>query len=161
MIEFDLVKELFDYVDGNLYWRKKSNKRHSIDVPAGTIDVNGYRTITLNGKKYRAHRLIWLWHGKELPKIIDHIDGNKLNNRIENLREATTANNAWNSKIKSDNSSGVRNVSWCNTYQRWIVQIFKNNQKISARFKEFDDACKFANDKRKQLHGDFFSERTV
>ena len=108
-----------------------------------------------------AHRLIWLWHGKELPIIIDHINGNLLDNRIENLRTADVASNGWNSKIKSDNTSGVRGVSWCNTYKKWVVQLFKNNKKLTARFKDFDEACQFATAKRKELHGEFFTERLV
>jgi hypothetical protein len=161
MMEFDLVKKLFKYQDGELYWLKKCNKKHGIDNPAGTINSNGYRIITFNGKKMNAHRLIWLWHGKELPIIIDHINGNLLDNRIENLRAANVASNGWNSKIKSDNTSGVRGVSWCNTYKKWIVQLFKNNKKLTARFKDFDEACQFATAKRKELHGEFFTERLV
>ena len=140
MIDTKLVQELFEYKENNLYWLKKSNKRHSIDIPAGTINSNGYRVVTIVGKKIHAHRLVWLWHGKELPKVIDHINGNTSDNSIENLREATVANNAWNSKLGSNNKSGVRGVSWCNTYKKWTVQLHCNNKKVTARFKELSDA---------------------
>ena len=157
MIAIDLVKELFDYRDGELYW-KESHNRHDINKPAGTINQSGYRVITINGKKIHAHRLIWLWHGKELPSIIDHIDRDTLNNNIENLRASDYATNAFNSKIKSDNKSGIKGVSWCNTYQKWIVQIFAFKKKVTGRFKTFDEAVEFSQRKRKELHGEFACE---
>jgi len=157
----DLLKELFDYKNGDLYWRLNMNSKCRKGDKAGAINSNGYLVITINGKKYMAHRLIWLWHGNELPKIIDHIDNNPLNNKIENLRLATVASNGWNSKKRSDNTTGVSNVSWCNTYKKWVVQIYKNKKKHSARFFEFDDAVAYAEEKRKELHGDFYHERTA
>ncbi len=157
----DKVKELFGYRDGNLYWRKKSNKRHGIDKPAGTINSQGYRVITYQGKKEQAHRLIWLWHGRELPNMLDHINGNQIDNRIENLRAAEMASNQWNSKLKMENKTGVRGVSWCNTYCKWTVQLYKNTKKTTARFKDFNEAARFAVNKRRELHGEFFSERRI
>jgi hypothetical protein len=158
MIEHDLVKEMFDYRDGFLYWRKKVNKRHSIEQPAGTDNASGYCVITINGKKIHAHRLIWLWHNESLPKMIDHANRDTLDNRIENLREADYVRNAYNSKLKSDNTSGVKGVSWCNTYNRWVVQMYANKQKVTGRFKMFDEAVEFAANKRRELHGEFACE---
>jgi hypothetical protein len=158
MIASDLVRELFDYRDGHLYWRKKTNRNHVITRPAGTINVTGYRVVTINGKKIHAHRLIWLWHGLELPQQIDHINGDPADNRIENLRAADYMTNAYNSRIKSDNTSGVKNVSWCNTYQRWVVQLRAAGKKVSGRFKTKEEAAMFARAKRKELHGEFACE---
>jgi hypothetical protein len=158
MIATDLVQELFDYRDGELYWRKRSNSKVAQGAQAGTVNMSGYRVITINGKKIHAHRLIWLWHGLELPEQIDHINGNPLDNRIENLRAANCVTNAYNSKLKSDNTSGVKGVSWCNTYRKWVVQIHHMKQKISARFNKFDEAKAFAQQKRKELHGEFANE---
>jgi ribosomal protein L35 len=158
MMQHDLVKELFDYRDGQLYWRKKSNKRHGIDKPAGTLNSTGYCVITINGKKIHAHRLVWLWHGLELPAMLDHINRDTTDNRIENLRAATYVTNSYNSKIKADNKSGVKGVSWCNTYNKWIVQIYANKKKLSGRFKTMDEAVAFAQTKRKELHGEFACE---
>lgn len=158
------ARELFDYCDGALYWKFKTNKRHGIDLPAGTIDNRGYRTITLDGGKHGAHRLIWLWHGLELPKLpqmIDHINGDKQDNRLENLRVVKHAENGWNSKGSSLNKSGVRGVSWCNHYQRFVVQLYVRKKKIQARFKTFEEAAIFATEKRKEMHGEYFSERSA
>jgi len=158
MIASDLVRELFDYRDGDLYWRERSNAKVAKNAKAGTINVSGYRVITVSGKKIHAHRLVWLWHGKNLPKQIDHINGDRLDNRIENLRAADPVTNAYNSKLKSDNTSGVKGVSWCNTYQKWVVQIWHQKKKLSARFKSFDEAKTFVQTKRIELHGEFANE---
>jgi hypothetical protein len=158
MITQDLVKELFDYRDGYLYWRHKVNKKHGIDAPAGTINNLGYCVITINGKKIHGHRLVWLWHGKELPEQIDHINGDRKNNRIENLRAANCVTNAFNSKLKSNNKSGIKGVSWCNTYKKWIVQIYAFKKKVTGRFKSLEEAVAFAKQKRQELHGEYANE---
>ena len=59
-------------------------------------------------------------HHGFLPKIIDHIDGNPSNNNLDNLREASHAENMRNSKIPTSNSSGFKGVYWCKTYKKWI-----------------------------------------
>jgi hypothetical protein len=158
MIATDLVKELFDYRDGKLYWRKRSNSKVAEGSQAGTVNVSGYRVVTINGKKVHAHRLIWLWHGLELPEQIDHINGDSLDNRIENLRAAGYCTNAFNSKRKTDNKSGIKGVSWCNTYRKWTVQIYAFKKKVTGRFKSFDQAVAFAKQKRIELHGEYANE---
>jgi hypothetical protein len=60
--------------------------------------------------------------------------------------------------LKSDNTSGVKGVSWCNTYNKWIVQIYAFKRKVSGRFKSFDEAVAFAKQKRVELHGSFANE---
>ena len=84
----DLVRALFNYRDGNLYWKISKSYRIKIGNLAGRINKQGYRSVGINNKEYRYHRLIYLYHYGYLPKFIDHIDGNKLNNNIDNLRSA-------------------------------------------------------------------------
>jgi hypothetical protein len=158
MIQQDLVRELFDYRDGHLYWRKRSNAKVAAGQTAGTVNASGYCVITINGKKIHAHRLIWLWHYETLPLMVDHINRDTLDNRIENLREADYVRNAYNSKLKSDNTSGVKGVSWCNTFSRWVVQLYANKPKVTGRFKRFEEAVEFAANKRRELHGEFACE---
>jgi hypothetical protein len=117
------IKELFDYDDGNLIWRINKGRSKKGTV-AGSKDSKGYFQIKLNQKVYRLHRIVWLWHGKELPEQIDHIDRNPLNNRIENLREATALTNQWNTK-KSDNG-----VSWHQTSKKWRARIKINKKEV-------------------------------
>jgi len=117
------IRELFDYDDGNLIWRINKGRSKKGTV-AGSKDSKGYFQIKLNQKVYRLHRIVWLWHGKELPEQIDHIDRNPLNNRIENLREATALTNQWNTK-KSDNG-----VSWHQASKKWRARIKINKKEV-------------------------------
>ena len=79
---------------------------------AGTVMENGYVMIALNGKKYSAHRLAWLWVRGAVPRIVDHIDGVRTNNRINNLRDGTRSVNQQNRKKASSRSkTGVLGVS--------------------------------------------------
>jgi hypothetical protein len=92
-----------------------------------------------------------------LPKMIDHINGNKTDNRIENLRIASYGENNTNKRMQSNNTSGTRCVYWHKTSNLWVVLIVKNKkQHCFGYYKKYEDACKVAIEKRKELHGDFF-----
>jgi hypothetical protein len=96
------LKELFDYKDGNLYWKVYKGPRAPIGSIAGSVRKDGYCRINIDGKSYLTHRLVWLWHGKELDTNIeiDHINNNPSDNRIENLRLATRLQNEYNKPKK-------------------------------------------------------------
>lgn len=87
-------------------------------------DGKYYREITYKKEKWRAHRVIWkMHHGTEPPEILDHIDGDGTNNRIENLREATIHQNGWNVRKSSRNKSGYKGVSFNKEKNRWRSAI--------------------------------------
>jgi len=115
------LKDMFDYdVENGWLIRKRDNK------PVGhkPNTTNGYSHIGINGKNYRTHRLIWLWHKGTWPsKFIDHIDQDRMNNRIENLREADAKTNQHNQKILKNNTSGFPGVSWINRDKKYQVKI--------------------------------------
>jgi hypothetical protein len=129
MITQELVKEYFEYRDGKLYWIK-APKNHGdlIGQCAGHLTSTNYLLTSLKGKRNKIHRLIFLMFYGYLPKIIDHIDGNSLNNRIENLRECTMIENLYNQKLSIKNTSGYKNVSWSKRKQKWIVKIVINKK---------------------------------
>ena len=79
----DYVKQLFEYRDGELYWKVKYSQRVKIGAKAGALDGDEYFRISINGKRYLNHRLIFLMHHGYLPEYLDHIDGNPSNNKIE------------------------------------------------------------------------------
>ncbi len=96
------LKELLHYdpATGVFTWKVSSSRKIKIGDIAGSLNPNGYLYIGVNGKVYIAHRLSWVYiHGALPADQLDHIDGNRSNNRIENLREATKAQNMQNQRV--------------------------------------------------------------
>ena len=115
MMNEDLLKELFEYDGFNLLWKVKKADRTKIGSIAGWIEKGsnmGYRRIEINGKKYPAHRLILMWHGIKVPKEldVDHINHDRADNRIENLRLVTRLENMRNKKLYKNNKSGQHGI---------------------------------------------------
>lgn len=131
--------EVFDYEQGELFWKKPRKK-------AGGFTNNGdkrYRTIGYRNKKYYAHRVIWEMFNGEIPPnhVIDHINGNGIDNRVENLRIISIQENLRNSNLSKANTSGVTGVSFDNKTQKWVAQITVNHKKKNlGRFNSKTDA---------------------
>jgi len=141
------LNELFEYRDGNLYWKPQKT---------GTIDGSGYIQTGIKGKYYKNHRLIFLMHHGYLPDVIDHIDGDRTNNRIENLREATRAENNYNAKKPKHNKSGVKGVHWVNWYGKWRARFNVNKTVIDVGyFDDLEEAKKAIEKARKKYHKQF------
>lgn len=93
------VRELFDYnhVTGRLAWKVQASPRHAPGSVAGSPRPDGYRVVKIAGKYWSEHRLAWIHVYGEWPaKHLDHINGDRADNRMENLREATPATNSQN-----------------------------------------------------------------
>lgn len=95
---------------------------------AGTDDGQGYIQISLNNKKYRAHRLAWLYMTGQWPNIIDHINKNRADNRWSNLREVTPRESNLNRKTFKTNKSGVKGVSWSKQHSCWQATVRINGK---------------------------------
>ena len=153
--------EVFEYRDGHLYWKEIKYKR-KVDKPAGHINNQGYRIITFwnkvekKYKTYLMHRVVFLMHHGYLPKTLDLIDGNKSNNNIDNLREATLSQNMHNTKIYTNNSSGYKGVTWSKQKKKYIG-LFKMNYKeyYAGSFKLAEEAAKAVMELREKLQGEF------
>jgi hypothetical protein len=130
MLNKEYLHSLFNYIDGNLVW-KVARQKVAIGSTAGYVNPNGYKYITLDRKRYKAHRLIFMYHYGYFPKEIDHIDRNKLNNRIENLQDISHSDNCKNMGLKKNNTSGVKNVSFIKSRNRYEVCLKINQKKIS------------------------------
>lgn len=157
MITQTLIAEYFEYKDGDLYWIKAPyrNKENQIGQIAGSIHKTGYRHITWMNKIHKAHRLIFLLQNGYLPKEIDHINGDRADNRIENLREATRSQNQFNKSMQR-NMSGHRGVTWHKKTQKWAVRVMMNN--VSRSFGYYDDlefAALVAEEARIKLFGGY------
>lgn len=155
----ETVKKLFDYKDGYLY--RKFNCRCNPTLTKCDNNGDRYLLVYVSDKPYLAHRIIFLWHHGYLPDMIDHIDRDKRNNRIENLRESTLSENNINKvKVKSINgnkpSSQYKGVSWEQDRKKWRVTIMKDGKKVYlGRFINEIDAAKVYNIAAIDLHGEF------
>ena len=147
--------ELFEYRDGALYWRVKPCRRDPIGMKAGAFDASrGYTTVGYQRKRYYIHRLIFLFHHGYMPLEVDHIDADRHNNKIENLRAATSAQNQRNKSLQRNNTSGHKNVRWVNG--KWAVELKINGKaKYFGRFEDLELAALMASEARDKYHGEF------
>ena len=158
MITQKLLKELFTYRDDGTFIKNKNGKI----VKCSETEGQRYLRIGINGKPYRLHRMIYLYHHGYLPEIIDHIDGNKLNNRIDNLRPATKQQNCLNRKHKSTSKSPYKNVYLqaptknSNWKRNWVVTLMlKGKRMYFGSFEDLDLAKLVAEEARAKYHGAF------
>tara|TARA_R110002096_G_scaffold163951_3_gene331550 strand:+ start:1055 stop:1537 length:483 start_codon:yes stop_codon:yes gene_type:complete len=156
MITQEKLQELFDYKDGSLYRKVTVSNNAKVGDKAGSIKDKGYTYIRLEGKDYLLHRLIYLHQLGVLPEYIDHIDTNKSNNRINNLRSCTLSENKMNTPCQPNNKSGTRGVHFCNRSKTWIAKIkLKGKSKYIMASKSKKDAIKARTAAEKYYFGDF------
>lgn len=152
----ELLQHLFDYKDGQLFWKNPTSNRKKTGERAGCKKEKGYRFIRINNFLFYEHRIVYMWHfGKFIGKI-DHIDGDTFNNKISNLRIASNAENSRNSKKFSTNTSGRKGVSLQKNINKWHAYIGIDGKiKNLGFFKDFDDAVKARENAEKEIFGEF------
>lgn len=156
MLTQEELKETLRYSpEDGLFTRMKSNTRVSIGDVAGSTDKDGYVVIKFLGKTYKAHRLAWLYIYGEFPSsCLDHIDGNKANNSISNLRLASVAENQHNAKLRVDNKSGVKGIVF--DKGKWLAQVrYKGKLHIAGRFSTVEEGILPLQRLREELHREF------
>jgi hypothetical protein len=133
-ITAEYVRTMLSYnpETGVFTWRVKPNRRIRVNSVAGSISDTGYRTIRLKRRPYKANRLAWLYMTGAHPKqVIDHIDGNPLNNAFNNLRDVTIAQNVQNQKrAHVRNKHGFLGVSWHIAGKCWRARICVDGKHI-------------------------------
>jgi len=156
IITKDYLNYLFDFKDGELFWKNPNSNRVRVGQKVGSKGVGGYYKTTINGAYKLNHRLIFLMHYGYLPKIIDHIDNNPSNNRIENLRPATDSQNQHNANIAKKNKSGVKGVYWHKATNKWKTQFKLNGKKMYfGEYYDIDYAKFVIEAMRHKYHKDF------
>lgn len=154
----ELVKSLFDYNDGFLYWKVK-RCGVTCGMRAGWLELNieipRYR-IRVNGKQYLSARIIFLWHHGYFPIEVDHKDRNAMNDKIENLREADRFENSRNTTSRKASTSKYLGVSFNSQHSKWVSNIQFNHEKIYLGWFDIEhDAAIAYNKASKELFGDF------
>ena len=149
----------YDTEDGKLYIKTRYANRVRIGDEAGGLNARGYRQIGINGTLYLTHRLVWLMCYGAFPPIgkeIDHINGNKTDNRIANLRSATRAENLHNAAKHKDNSSGHKGVSWFERGRKWRARINSNGKaKHLGYYRTAEEAAAAYAKASASLHGEY------
>ena len=124
------LRELLDYdpATGVFVRRITMPGKAKAGSVAGTLSVRGYHHIRVDGKLYRGNRLAWLYVHGYMPAMVDHIDGDKANDAIANLRPAHNQSNAANARRKNNNTSGYKGVT--RRPHGWTAQIRYNRKAV-------------------------------
>jgi hypothetical protein len=143
---------LLEYRDGRLYWKigKVRGKE------AGTPNGHGYKVFKYKGKMCLVHRVVFeMFHARK-PSVIDHIDCDGENNRIENLRECSYSDNVCNQPRSAKNTVGEKNVYWCPEVTMYRVRVSKQGvRRDFGYFKSIDAAAAVAKQARESVHKEF------
>ena len=144
MLTQSVLKSLFHYDKATgIFTRAKNHLRAKEGSVVGTPNYKGYLLFSVQGKSYRAHRLAWLYVYGQFPSMdLDHINGDRKDNRIENLRELPNRLNQQNRKNPNpNNTSGYKGVGWSKKLSKWRVKIVKDYKTIHlGYFDNIDEA---------------------
>jgi hypothetical protein len=136
-ISAERVREVLNYdpETGLLTWKAPKAHNVSIGDVAGYINRGGYRRISVDDKEYQAHRLAWLYvHGSFPAALLDHINGDRADNRIANLRNASSSENHRNSGMYKNNTTGFKGVAYHAHSGRWRAETLFNGVRRSLGY---------------------------
>ena len=179
----DYLRQLLIYNEntGVLIWRPRSveafkdggkTAQHSCNAwnskfankPAGCVGAGGYVFIRFDDVLYRAHRIAWkMVYGLDAPADIDHIDGDRTNNKLSNLRLATRTQNCGNRDLSVKNRSGFKGVSWYSKDKKWVAELTYEKKRVFRKyFNDPEEASKAYQEAAEKYYGEYaFTKRTV
>jgi hypothetical protein len=160
-INQETVRFLFRYHSdtGEIRWANPSIRAAKVGQIAGSLGRAGYRRISIDGKRIMAHKIAWLYEYGVMPKAeIDHINGDKSDNRVGNLRLATKSQNEFNKGKTARNSSGFKGVSRCDRLNKWLARCMVNGKsKYLGSFETPELASRAYEQFAKINHGEFYN----
>jgi len=154
----DLLRVIsYDQNTGIFVWSERpGNRSYNARLSgknAGQVESNGYIRIRIFGTRYLAHRLAWFYLYKIWPVWIDHINGDRADNRIDNLRECLPVESAQNRKVLCTNKSGFTGVHWAKRQNKWRAVIYTRNYfKSLGYFESKDEADAAYRQAKTQYH---------
>lgn len=157
MLSQEELNAIFEYRDGQLYWKRSGHKRHNGKRAGYFCHTIDYRVISIKDKPYREHRIIYTMFNGLIPQgyDIDHKDNDTQNNKIENLRACTRSQNTQNKKI-SKNRFGYKGI-WRDSENSWHYSIAKKgeNRILKYGFKTALSAFEARNIELIKIHGEY------
>lgn len=163
-ITYEYIREYMTYDPSTGECRLKRSVKHSrkkIGDLVGSVQKNGYLVASISNIRVLLHRLIWLYMTGKFPvEYIDHINGNKGDNRFSNLREATAQQNNFNSSLSTRNTTGYKGVSYCKQMKKYKAG-YKLNKKIYhiGYFDTPEQASAAYINAVAPIHGEYFKEQ--
>jgi hypothetical protein len=170
LITPEFVRATIDYdpATGRMVWKWREtdcgagwNKRCA-GKEAGCVNALGYTQLSLRNVKILGHRAAFChYHGRWPKGRLDHKDGDRTNNRIDNLREATDSENAFNKRLMSNNKSGHAGVWWIDRVKKFHVYITVNRKRINLGYvADYDEACALRRAAAYKYFGEFSPHRS-
>ena len=155
----DYLRQCFVYDPdtGVLTWLLRKAYRIQIGDVAGSPTDRGYLCVRLDGSNYKVHRIVWaMYAGLAAARPLDHVNGVKSDNRISNLREASSSENGRNTSAYRNNTSGYKGVSWHKRIGKWgsAIRLYGRVRHLGY-FTEIEDAAAAYAAASKELHGEF------
>jgi hypothetical protein len=154
LYEVSRLRELFSYdpLTGIL---TRLTTRHA-GKPCGTLFNTGHLQVGVDGRMTGVHRIAWALHSGQYPTIeVDHINGDGSDNRLCNLRLATSSQNNQNRRLSTRNKTGVKGVFRVKRGKPWRVSVCVNGKYHITQFDDLDEAKQHACDLRQKLHHEF------
>lgn len=149
--------EFFAYKEGKLFWNI-ARRKIKLGQEIKSVNSAGYLKVSINGKYYLAHRIIYEMFYGAIPKDlqVDHIDGDRRNNYIANLRLASCKENGANRGKPENNSSGFKGVDWSKYHNKWRVRV---NHKHVGYFQDLESASIAYQEAARVKHKEFYKEK--
>lgn len=131
VLTYEVLINLVDYKNGEFFWKNHPKYGSKKDKKAGAKkDKHGYIRLGYKRRYYLVHRLVWLWHHKVYPKgVMDHINGDRSDNRIENLRIVSVRANGLNKLLHREGR--LPGASYCKRHKKWKSSIWLNKKRHS------------------------------
>ena len=142
-----------EWSDRFIYFNGVLLRRRNLKI-VGTMHAQGYVQTSIKGRFYLVHRIIWEMHNGKIPEgmEIDHINHDRSDNRIENLRLVTGCENKKNQSIRKRNKSGFTGVSWHSKAKKWRAEIKSNGvYRYLGLYSSIDDAINARKEAEKEF----------